>query len=542
MTTRLRSRICAGFASVAVFVLSVAPAAAASVWVDAFAQSLDTPVSRGEFIRATVDTLGVPKDVDVQLPYMRPVPLSYKPFVAAAYNRGALAQFGDDLNPARDITMGEALQIIVHLQKFEPQKLSSFTDVPAGSELERAVSVGMERDWVTPARGKRFGPDRVLNGATARLLLRKVTGEDDVDPDAEGGTTYIRFKTRVREPLPQQDVLQSVWTLLQDQYLRSDKIDANKAAYSAAEAMVQSLDDPYTTFLRPVNAQEFQSRLEGKVTGIGAQVEQRNGLLIIVAPLPQSPAQRAGLQAGDEIVAADGVTMAGLSFVEAVSHVRGEEGTSVRLTIKREGSQFDVHVVRAVINVPEVDVSWQGNIAVVHLVQFGERTERELRSIMQDINDKHPRGVILDIRNNPGGLLDAATVVLSNFLPKGSAVVEIKTRDDAYSEETLDPPTLDAGIPVVVLANKGSASSSEIVAGALQDYARATIVGERTFGKGTVQQVVDFKDGSSLKMTIAEWFTPKHRKIDGVGIAPDFTVTNADVRDEQMLRALDILR
>ena len=529
-------------AAVGLLFLAVTTASAASPWVDAFGKSLDQAVSRGAFIRAAVDTLGVPKDVEVELPYARPVPATYRPFVIGAYKRGALDQFGDDLQVAKPITMGEALQIIVQLQGFQAQKTSSFTDVPKGSALERAVSVAIERGWAAPARGKRFAPERVLNGASARLLLRKVAGEDaNADPEDEG-KIVIRFKSRTREPLPQQDVLQAMWSLLEDQYLHAEKIDREKAAYSAAEAMVQTLGDPYTTFLRPVNAEEFQSRLEGKVTGIGAQVEYRDNALLVVAPLPQSPAQRAGLLAGDQIVAADGVSLAGMSFVEAVGKVRGAEGTVVKLTIKREGAQFDVAVTRAVINVPEIEVSWQNSIAVVHLIQFGERTQRELRSIMQEINDKHPKGVILDIRNNPGGLLDAATVVLSNFLPQGSPVVRIETRGDAYTEDTLDPPTLDASIPVIVLANRGSASSSEIVVGALQDYGRAKVVGEKTFGKGTVQQVIDFKDGSSLKMTIAEWYTPGHRKIDGVGIEPDFIVRNEDVRDEQMLRALDLLR
>ncbi len=537
-------RACCRVAAFGVFVFAVSTASASSPWVDAFAKSLDQPVSRGEFIRAAVDTLGMPKDVSVEMPYSRAIPSSYRPFIAAAYKRGALSLFGSELNIGRPITLGEALQILMQLQSLEPTPpITHFTDVPEGTALERAVNIAVERHWVTAARGKRFVPERAVTGASARLLLRKVTGEDIAAPvDEQRSKTVIRFKSRAREPLPQQDVLQAMWMLLQDQYLHAEKIDPEKAAYSAAEAMVQTLDDPYTTFLRPVNADEFQSRLEGKVTGIGAQVEYHNNALLIVSPLPQSPAQRAGLLSGDEIISADDVSLSGMSFVEAVSKVRGKEGTSVKLRIKREGSQFDVLVERAVINVPEVELSWQGSIAVVHLVQFGERTQRELRSIMQDVNDKHPKGFILDIRNNPGGLLDAATVVLSNFLPKGSTVVRIKTRGDEYTEETLDPPTLDPSVPVVVLANRGSASSSEIVVGALQDYKRANIVGERTFGKGTVQQVVDFKDGSSLKMTIAEWFTPNRRKIDGEGIEPDFTVRNEDVRDEQMLRALDLLR
>jgi carboxyl-terminal processing protease len=178
----------------------------------------------------------------------------------------------------------------------------------------------------------------------------------------------------------------------------------------------------------------------------------------------------------------------------------------------------------------------------VKLVQFGSLTEKELRSLMTDIQAEKPAGVILDLRNNPGGLLHAAQLVLSNFLPKGSSIATIAARSQKYDDVTEDEPTIASTVPVVVLVNGGSASASEIVAGALQDYKRATIVGEKTFGKGTVQQIVEFRDGSGLKMTIAEWLTPKGRKIDGVGVTPDVVIALSTDRDEQLLKAVSIIR
>jgi carboxyl-terminal processing protease len=225
-----------------------------------------------------------------------------------------------------------------------------------------------------------------------------------------------------------------------------------------------------------------------------------------------------------------------------VNKIRGEQGTSVVLTIDRDGTQFSVTVVRDTVKVPEINITWQGGIAVVKLMQFGELTDTDLRGLMEDIATQHPTGVILDLRNNPGGLLHAASTVLSNFLPQGSTVALIESRKGEMIETTAVAPTIAADVPLVVLVNEGSASASEIVAGSIQDYGRGTIIGSKTFGKGTVQEVLEFTDNSSLKLTIAEWLTPLGRKIDGIGVLPDIEVPYDADRDAQVLRALQILR
>lgn len=526
------------------FLLPVQALGAVS-WLDELGRYPDEPVTRGQFVRAAVDAFDIPSDERAPLPYERAVPRSILPFIGAAWRRGALEVFGKEFLPARPITVGEALQVMVGLQDLAASQTStSFTDVPAGTPLEAAVNVAVEKDWMKPVRTRQFGVDVVLTGARARLLLRKAIGEDVALTPAQGGTstTVVRFRTKAPEPLPHQSILQTVWELLSTQYLHEDRLDPDTIAYSIAEAMAAATGDPYTNYLRPASAAEFQTRLGGSVQGIGAEVEYRDDVLIIVTPIVQSPAERAGLQPGDEILAVDGKSLAGMTLIDAVNRVRGPEGTTVKLQVRRNGRIFDVTVTRKKIAIPEIDVRWQGTIAIVHLYQFGERTDRELRAMLQDVNDKHPTGIILDLRNNPGGLLHAAGTVLSNVLPQGSIVARIATRGDEYSTETDDPPTIDSTVKLIVLVNRGSASSSEIVAGALQDYGRATIVGEKTFGKGTVQQVVDFPDGSSLKMTIAEWLTPKGRTIDGVGVTPDITVESATDRDEQLLRAVELLR
>ena len=509
----------------------------------------DRTVSRGEFVRAAVTVLGFPlKDDRKPLPFKRPVPKGLQLHVRAAEKKGALQLFGSDLLLSRAITRGEALFVVMKLQGLKPASVPvHFPDVEKGSALEQAVQVATEKGWMDPVRTNFFGVTRALTGREARVLQRKVIGEgernlDGVDANQQIPSIIIRFKTREQQPLPQEDVLRAVWQLLNDQFLYKEKIKDDEAAYRAAEALVQSLADPYTTFMRPLPAQEFQNRLDGEVSGIGAQVEFKDNILTIVSPIRGSPAEKAGLQPGDQILKVDGETLAGLDFLGAVSKVRGPKGSTAKLTIRRSGNELEISVVRDVVKVPEIEINLQGDIAVVKLIQFGERTRSDLRSLLMEVQTHHPRGIILDLRSNPGGLLDAADQVVSNFLPQGSPVASINYRDRSTVETTADPPTIDPDVKVIVLVNKGSASASEIVAGALQDSKRATIVGEQTFGKGTVQEIIEFKNGASMKLTIAEWKTPSGRKIDGVGVTPDIVVPTSDGRDEQMLRALELVR
>ncbi|MFH0851971.1 MAG: S41 family peptidase, partial [Candidatus Peregrinibacteria bacterium] len=307
------------------------------------------------------------------------------------------------------------------------------------------------------------------------------------------------------------------------------------------EAIVKSLGDPYSTFYRPASARAFQSRIQGEVSGIGAQVEDREGVLTIVTPLPSSPAEKAGLKPNDEILAVDGVSILGLTYEEMVDHVRGPKGSVAKLKVRRNGTEMDIAVTRDTIKVPEIDIKWQEDVAVVRLLQFGKLTETDLRPEMKHIQEQDPQGVILDLRNNPGGLLNAATIVTANFLPKGSTVARIISNTGERMDVTEDEPTIAATVPVIVLINGGSASASEIVAAALQDAGRATIVGEQSYGKGTVQEVLEFNDKSSLKLTIAEWKSPLGHKIDGAGVKPDVEVATAE-RDEQLARAIDLLK
>lgn len=509
--------------------------------VDVLKVDNDEVVTRGDFIRATVNILGLSLKEGEELPYPR-IPRGLIPYIATAYDKGALDHLGNDLLLGQGITRGDALVLLVRLMNLKPElpPSRSFRDAPKGTVLGDAVQTAVEHDWMEAFSGSLFGVRRILLGQEARLLLGRLG--KDIAPPEQPERIQIRFHLPEPKELPKKDILQAIWDLLNKQFLYEDRIHPEEAAYRAAESIVQSMKDPYTTFMRPVSTRNFQTQIDGEVSGIGAQVEYVNEILTILSPLPGSPAAAAGLKPGDQIILVDGETVIGIGFLEGVEKVRGPKGSSVKLRIRRNGFDFDVTVTRDTVKVPEIKISRQGDVAVVQLVQFGRAVDNELRSSLMEIQKQKPKGIILDLRNNPGGLLHAAQSVLSNFLPLGNTFAIIKTRGEEVRELTDASPTIDRETPLVVLVNGGSASASEIVAGALQDTKRAKLVGEKTFGKGTVQQVIEFNDGSSIKMTIAEWFTPDARKIDGLGIKPDFAVANTDSRDEQMLKALDLLR
>jgi carboxyl-terminal processing protease len=530
-------------------VLCSFPAMAAEQW----GLPAEGNVTRGEFLRAAVQAMELPTTAEATLTgkYTR-VPQALVPYVAAAEKRNnAIWAYDEDLQLGRYINRLDALELLVTLTRPLKEGVSDpYRDVRDQSLSADAVMHAVGKKWITPLRPAVFGGNRLLNAQEALALIKHASGNmplrptQTIEEGGENGTPSIKIDFRgsgQSGSIPNARVLDTVWQLIRSDYLYPDRVDEDKAMQKGIEEMVKSLDDPYSSYLPPASAEQFQTQIDGQVSGIGAQVEDRAGVLTIVTPLPGSPAQKAGLKPNDKIVKVDGVSIAGLSFLEAVGKVRGKQGSTVVLTIDRDGAQFEVTVLRDTVKVPEIDVSWQGSVAIVRLMQFGRLTDTELRGIMEEVQTQKPTGIILDLRNNPGGLLHAANTVLSNFLPKGSVTAIIRSRDGDMKDATEHEPTIDEDIPVVVLVNEGSASASEIVAGSLQDHGRARLVGTKTFGKGTVQEVIEFIDHSSLKLTIAEWFTPKDRKIDGLGLQPDIKVEFSQERDAQLLRALELL-
>lgn len=318
--------------------------------------------------------------------------------------------------------------------------------------------------------------------------------------------------------------------------------------YGSLKGLVASLGDPYSIFLDPQETKEFNKELQGSFEGIGAEIGIKNNQLTIIAPLLDSPAIKAGLKAGDKIYKIDGKETVSMSLDEAITLIRGPENSSVTLTILSLGETNvrDVSVKRQVITMKSV--TWKkldGNIAEITLSHFTSDTVSEFKNVAQEIILANPQGIILDLRDNPGGFLDASIDIAGEFVGNKVIVIEeMGTKQESHSA-TGSGSLLN--FKMVVLVNNGSASASEIVAGALQDYGRATLVGEQTYGKGSVQDFEEFDDGSSLKLTVAKWLTPKGRSINENGISPDIQVKLTDDdynnnRDPQLDKAMELLK
>jgi len=338
-----------------------------------------------------------------------------------------------------------------------------------------------------------------------------------------------------------------VWDFAKEDYYEQPVSDQD-LFYGSMKGLMAGLGDPYSVFFDPEETKEFNADLNGSFEGIGAQIDvDKNGQLVIVAPLPGSPAETMNIKSGDKILAIDGLSTVGMSTEEAVSKIRGLKGTDVVLTITRDGleSAMEIIITRDTIVIDSVKLEMRDDgIGVVSLYFFNEDTNALFTSAVNDLLAKGAKSIILDLRSNPGGLLDTAISVASAWTGEQTVVIESVKGDKQAFVGSADARL--AGIPTVVLVDGGSASASEIVAGALQDYGLAKLVGTQTFGKGSVQDYRELEDGSAVKMTIAEWLTPKERSINHVGIAPDFIVeytaenAEADV-DPQMDKAVELL-
>jgi len=311
---------------------------------------------------------------------------------------------------------------------------------------------------------------------------------------------------------------------------------------NAMKGMVEKLD-PYSEYFTPEEFKEFEEDLEGEFGGVGVEITIKDGRPTIVAPIEGTPAYRAGLKAGDVIVEIDGEDTYGMSILQVVKRMRGEPGTPLELKIYRPstGESFTVTVTRAVIKVTPVKWTYlqKEGVGYVKITQFQTDTGEKLKEALEEILKKNPKGIVLDLRNNPGGLLSQAVEVVDLFLPAGETVVSLKGRTENRSYETQKKPLVPADLKLVVLVNRGSASASEIVSGALQDYGRATLVGEQTFGKFSVQTPIPVEQGKYgvLKLTTAYYYTPKGRNLNGRGLSPDYEVKMSDEEWEKLRNA-----
>ncbi len=330
---------------------------------------------------------------------------------------------------------------------------------------------------------------------------------------------------RVRD---QFRVFWQAWSLLENNFYDPARVDYQKMTYGAIKGMMGSVEDDYTFFSTPAETDASRTHLEREYEGIGAYIDKEGDFPVLLGPVhDDTPAARAGLRSGDIVLEVDGVDVEGWQLEEVIALIKGPAGTAVTLKIYRpsEEQTFEVTVIRARIEVPSVEGEVrEDGLAYVRLSVFGGATAEELDTVLADLLKENPDGLILDLRGNGGGYLRAAQEVLGRFLAEGVATYEVDRDGSLYPFPVIPGLELVEDLPMVVLVNGGSASASEIVAGALQDTGRAILIGEQTFGKGSIQHVFDLEDGSSIRVTVAHWLTPNRRKIQDEGLTPDIIV------------------
>ncbi|MCA9954050.1 MAG: S41 family peptidase [Anaerolineales bacterium] len=345
----------------------------------------------------------------------------------------------------------------------------------------------------------------------------------------------------------QFDPFWETWNLVHERYLRQP-VDDTALVEGAIDGMLAALGDPHTRYLSPQDQQAAEESMDGEFQGIGAEVEDVDGNITVVAPIDGSPAAAAGIQPGDILRQADGVELTGMDVTEAAALVRGPAGTTVSLVIERDGELINLDIVRDVVKLATVrgEILDEG-IAYLRLSRFGNTTDEEMKDILPGLLAENPSGLILDLRRNPGGSLDTVVDIADQFMSGGLALVE-RFGDGEERPFEISDDGLAQDIPMVVLIDEGSASASEVLAGAIQDRGRGVLIGQVSFGKGTVQTWHTLSNNGGVRVTIAEWLTPNKSSIDQIGLTPDYYIPLPDVangaefEDTQLQAAIDFLQ
>lgn len=379
----------------------------------------------------------------------------------------------------------------------------------------------------------------ISSGVTA-IAINKYYNENPVEIEK---IKEIKVET-VENEVDLPDYLKTLKAYI-DLYYKGE-INDEDLVTGAIKGYIDGLGDKYTVYYTPDEMEEFEIATEGNYIGIGVYmgVVASDGTIMIIAPIPGSPAEEAGIKSGDIIIKVDGVAYSGDEMEKASNYIKGEAGTKVNLEIERDGEILNFEVERKEIDIAPVESEiLEGNIGYISLLSFDEGCSDEIKEKIQEFNDKNIDKIILDLRNNGGGLVDEALSILELFVDEGdNLLITVDKYDKEEINKSKKSPETDAKL--IVLTNVGSASASEIVAGTLQDLGRATIVGEKTYGKGVIQALLPLSDGAGLKVTIEEYFTANKNKINGIGIVPDVEVEeNLETEeDEQLNKAIELLK
>lgn len=452
------------------------------------------------------------------------------PYVAKAWQAGVL-ETADEFQPKLPLTRLEALKMIFAIEGVavplfvDTDKINQFDDLPEDAKSRGLIYKAIDLDVMRPETLSHFGANSYLTRLETAELLYNVNAE--IDNGSNTQSVVITMGSSGKKT--NEEIFDEVWSIIHDSSLYIDNVQDDELMDSAIEGMVGYLNDTYAIYYPPDETGNFLDPLEGSLEGIGVEVnkDEATGYILVVNPLKNNPAEKAGLKPGDFITQVDGQDIKDMSLDKGIALIKGPAGTEVVLTILRGEETLQVSVTREKINLQSVYVSKKDGYLILEIDSFGSNTVLEFEKAMENNYNDETKGLIIDLRGNPGGYLDTALDLLGYFLPEDQTLIYEQSINSLDKEKSKGPATYK-DIPLAVLVDKYSASSSEIFAGALQDYQRAVIIGETTYGKGTVQEFSQFYNNSSFKLTVAEWFTPLKNKVNGVGITPDIVLPNTD--------------
>jgi len=520
----------------------------------------DELITKAEFYKMLIEYSDMPLSTEINLPYSdTDNSAEYAPYLQTAIDLDVLKPFGSNpqFHPDQTITKFTALitlfkNLAVGTTPFYDHDEIVFTDVRGTSHVAPIANKASEVGIFESDNNSVFRMAKRITRAETAYYLNTINKYDpqlnSTSPriviQATSSTNYTKTEQELIDN-KKFDVLLDIWSSLQTSYLHNDELNNDELISGAIKGMVEQAGDVYTTYQKPDEAEAFFDQLNGaNFEGVGMILDMINDNITIVSPLKESPAEEAGLKPNDIIINVDGQDVTNFTLEGAVKLIRGPAGTTVKLTILRSGEQLTINVVRDFILMSSAEsevLNYNGkNIAHIEVFTFGTNTMPELRNIYNEIKDQDIDGIVFDLRNNPGGLLDVAVDMVSMFTDEQKTAVKFEYGTGSTSSMSTTGSGEFKDYETVLLINGGSASASEIVAGALQDLSLATVLGEQSYGKGTVQSLTSYSDGSLFKYTISKWLTPNGRDVNQIGITPNIKVTNQETSDTQLNRALQL--
>ncbi len=521
----------------------------------------DKLINRAEFLKMAFNDMGYRAAPNMDKTAFVDVPADnwIAPYVKKALEISIISANGPNpvFSPANPITRVEAMKIAFPISgiatpyytDIDPSEL--FQDVSARAWYAYLARAAKLHGIVSSKRPELFWAKHLMTrGDAAELIYELQLARDDggifisVEPsDPTEGIDQVSMDLLNN---PKFAILLDVWKKANTDFYNKANINQDELVYGAIKGLVEKLGDQYTVFEEPSDALGLQEYLQGEFEGIGTVIDIIDNNIVIMKTLPESPAEKAGLQTGDMIKKINGQAVDALTINQVLNLIRGQAGTTVNLTIQRSSQTIDVSMVRAKITFSSISEKMIGGIGYVSVTEFTDSSPEDFTKALSNLATSSPKGYILDLRSNPGGYLDSSIEMLGHFIESGKTVVTTKSADGGTREFKTTGTAELKGKPLIVLVDDGSASAAEIMAGALQDLKLGKLLGTKTYGKGSVQEITNYTDDSLLKISIAHWLTPNGRDINGIGLTPDILVELdqqqlLNGKDNQLQRALDIL-